>query len=332
MDKNQQPTLKKLFSFFKLTASQKEHALRPIDIHTWITHGISEFFGTLFLSLILAGLSIYVSNYTIQSWSLLSQGLVGFFSGFIVLGTALVIFSRWSCDLNPIISITKYLKGQNNGWYASYKIFMQFLAAFVAGAIILAIGNATSSSDLPNAPINAYISAQQTFLTQISNLKPSINLGIIVIFFTELVICLILLFGYFSPIIKEHYRYFMLLFLYSALIWLGILGGSQAANPARGLAQQLPSMFLYAADNTNASKVINTVAISTVTMLLAELISTALYVFLQGFNEYYFAPFLHKIIKFKNNHHKTLITNKDFKILCEYPEEDQKNHNHKKKD
>ncbi|UUM20027.1 MULTISPECIES: aquaporin [unclassified Mycoplasma] len=306
---------KKIFSHFKLTHKQKANALLPIDIYTWIIHGLSEFFGTLILSLGLAGLSINVSGHTVEKWALLSNGIVGFFTGFIILALCLLIFLRWSCDLNPIVSITRYLKGLHNGWYTSYKVFTQFLASIVAGAIIFVIGSSINPNGLANTPIDAYQSAQKNFLVEISTIKPSLNLGITVIFFTELLMSLILLFGYFSPIIKEKYREFMILLLISMSVWLGLLGGSVAMNPARGLAQQLPTLFLYTNSNIAADKIINSVAIATVTMILANLLSSVVYVILQGFNNHYFNPFLHKIIKFKNHHSKSLISNNDLKKL-----------------
>lgn len=315
--------IKNLFSFFKLSAAQRGEALKPIDLRTWIIHGISEFIGTIFISMGLAGLSIYVGHHTVEHWGLLSDGLVGFFAGFVVVGLCLFIFLRWSCDLNPIVTITRYLKGLHNGWYASYKIFIQVLGSFAAGGIILLIGHFTSSNDLPNAPINALASAKKTFLTEVSTIEPSMGLGVVVIFFTEVFISAILLFSIFSPTIHSKYRDFMILFIISMSVWLGIFGGSAAINPARGLAQQLPTLFLAAAQNENALKIINEVSVATITMILGDLFSTVFYVFMQGFNEHYFNPMLHKIILYKNNHAKSMISSNDFKKLYN-KDEDQK--------
>ncbi|MCU9940027.1 hypothetical protein NW739_04925 [Mycoplasmopsis felis] len=50
----------------------------------------------------------------------------------------------------------------------------------------------------------------------------------------------VLLFPIFSPNINGKYRDLFIMFIISMSVWMGILGGSAAINPFRGLAQQLP--------------------------------------------------------------------------------------------
>lgn len=310
-----QGIIAKLFSFFKLTPKQREHALKPKDTRTWIIHVISELIGTIFISLGLAGLSTYIGSYTIEEHFLFLNVLVGFFAGFVIVGLCLFIFLRWSCDLNPIVTITRYLKGINNGWYAIYKIVIQVIGALIAGAIILGVGKAASTvSDdsllLPNKAIDAFGSASKIFET----FRPTTEQGkffggLGVIFITEVFVSLILLFSIFSPTIKSKYRDFMILFIISMSVWAGILGGSAAINPARGLAQQLPSLYLFG-QITNP-QVAKSLIWSTIIMILGDLFATFLYVFLQGFNEYYFNKMIHKVILYKNNWVNSMVTNKE---------------------
>ncbi|MHA3786188.1 aquaporin [Mycoplasma sp. HF14] len=236
---------KELFSFIKLKATERGDAEKPADVRTWIVHGLAEFFGTILISLGLAGVSIYTSSgYTAEEY-LLHPIIVGFYAGFIVVGVCLFLFLRWSCDLNPSVTIYRYLNGRNNGWYASYKIFIQALGAIAAGAIIYGLGKASAPSHyISNAPITAINAANKSFLDYSNASRGQLlAAGSVWIFFVELVMTSILLFPIFSPNINNKYRDLLIMFVISLSVWMGLLGGSAAINPARGLAQQFPILL-----------------------------------------------------------------------------------------
>ncbi|WP_025755309.1 MIP/aquaporin family protein [Mycoplasmopsis cricetuli] len=305
--------LNKLFSFFKILPSQRNEALRPVNGKTWIINGFSEFLGTFILSFALAGLSIYINKSVVEHY-FLSKVFLGLFSGFGVVGVCMFIFLRWSCDLNPIISITKYLKGMHNGWYVSYKIFIQILAGILAGIIVYLIGIKTSGQTqdgytLANAPVDAINSTETLFKILNLNQIGKLYVGGTVIFCGELIMSMILLFSIFSSTIKDKYRDVVTLFIISMAFWVGILSGSAAINPVRGLAQQLPTLFV----GNYSSEFMVSVTVATLAMILGNLLSTVIYVFMQGFNEYFFNPMLHKIIFWKNNSKSAFITDQEYK-------------------
>ncbi|SJZ62485.1 aquaporin [Mycoplasmopsis verecunda] len=234
-----------LFSFFKFKPLERMNAEKPSDLRTWLVHGISEFFGTILISLGLAGLSIYTKSGYVAETYLLHPIIVGFYAGFIVVGTCLFLFLRWSCDLNPAVTIYRYLNGRNNGWYATYKIIIQMLGAIAAGAIIYGLGKVSAKDGLiSNAPITAISAANKSFIDYSNYSRGGfLAAGSTWIFFVELVMTSILLFPIFSPNINNKYRDLLIMFVISLSVWMGILGGSAAINPARGLAQQFPVLL-----------------------------------------------------------------------------------------
>ncbi|WLP85602.1 aquaporin [Mycoplasma seminis] len=239
--------IKDFFSFFKFKLTERDNAEKPGDVKTWITHGIAEFIGTILISLGLAGVSIYTPNpngYVAESY-LLHPIIVGFYAGFIVVGACLFLFLRWSCDLNPSVTIYRYLNGRNNGWYATYKIIIQMLGAVAAGAIIYGLGKASAPDHfISNAPITAIGAAKKSFLDYTHASRTHLLAsGSLWIFFVELVMTSILLFPIFSPNINNKYRDLLIMFVISLSVWMGLLGGSAAINPARGLAQQFPVLL-----------------------------------------------------------------------------------------
>ncbi|QNM93389.1 aquaporin [Mycoplasma sp. Pen4] len=341
--------IRELFSFYKLKSSERSKAEKPKDLLSWFIFGLSEFVGTIFISLGLAGLSIYVADgkYVIEEY-LLHPIIVGFFAGFIIVGICLFVFLRWSCDLNPAVTIYRYLSGRNNGWFAAYKIIIQFIGAFVAGAIIYAIGHATTDPQhgLPNAPISSITAAKKAFPT-VFNQKTMLVDGTTWIFFVELVMTAILLFPIFSPNINEKYRDLMIMFIISLSVWMGLLGGSAAINPARGLTQQLPTLLFekgsasqvfastshvvghpafkdittfeqlgYSASdlgfsdiNQLKSKIMyDSIVYGTAAMLLGDIFAPVFYLFVQGLTKTVVNPTVVKIIKFKNNRAKHIET------------------------
>ncbi|QDY87670.1 aquaporin [Mycoplasma anserisalpingitidis] len=291
-----------IFDFFKFTKKRRQNTQEPANKQTWIKHAISEFIGTIFISMGLAGLSIYVGNKQIENLFLLHYTIVGFFAGFIVVGLCLFFFLRWSCDLNPAVTLTRYLNGTNTGRYALMKFAMQVLGMFAAAGIIYAIGINTSTTGMPNAPILADVAAGKAF----DNVKSDdVMAGSTWIFFTELVMTAILLFPIFSPNINDKYRDLMIMFIISLSVWMGILGGSAAINPARGLAQQLP--YLFNAASTGAT-VSNSFIGGTVAMTLGSSLAPVFYLFIQGITQKYVNPFVVYCIKFKNDRNNNMTT------------------------
>lgn len=291
-----------IFDFFKFTKKRRQNTQEPANKQTWIKHALSEFIGTIFISMGLAGLSIYVGNKPIKHLFLLHNTIVGFFAGFIVVGLCLFFFLRWSCDLNPAVTLTRYLNGTNTGRYALMKFAMQVLGMFAAAGIIYAIGMNTSTTGMPNSPILADVAAGKAF----DNVKSDdVTAGSTWIFFTELVMTAILLFPIFSPNINDKYRDLMIMFIISLSVWMGILGGSAAINPARGLAQQLP--YLFNAASTGAT-VSNSFIGGTVAMTLGSSLAPVFYLFIQGVTQKYVNPFVVYCIKFKNDRNNNMTT------------------------
>ncbi|MFV8474300.1 aquaporin [Mycoplasma sp. SK341A] len=338
---------KDLFSFFKLKATERGDAEKPADVRTWIVHGLAEFFGTILISLGLAGVSIYTASGKPAEEYLLHPIIVGFYAGFIVVGICLFLFLRWSCDLNPSVTIYRYLNGRNNGWYASYKIFIQTLGAIAAGAIIYGLGKASAPHGyISNAPITAINAASKSFLDYTNCSKEQVlAAGSVWIFFVELVMTAILLFPIFSPNINNKYRDLLIMFVISLSVWMGLLGGSAAINPARGLAQQFPILLfeghsdnfvaitgkqlasyknlgfdpahiivdgkvgLSSIQSVKDSHILwDSIVYGTIAMVLGDVLSPVFYLLVQGSTQKFVNPLVAKIIGFKNYRSQMMTT------------------------
>ncbi|MFV8480942.1 aquaporin [Mycoplasma sp. 653B] len=338
---------KDLFSFFKLKATERGDAEKPADVRTWIVHGLAEFFGTILISLGLAGVSIYTASGKHAEEYLLHPIIVGFYAGFIVVGICLFLFLRWSCDLNPSVTIYRYLNGRNNGWYASYKIFIQTLGAIAAGAIIYGLGKASAPHGyISNAPITAINAASKSFLDYTNCSKEQVlAAGSVWIFFVELVMTAILLFPIFSPNINNKYRDLLIMFVISLSVWMGLLGGSAAINPARGLAQQFPILLfeghsdnfvaitgkqlasyknlgfdpahiivdgkvgLSSIQSVKDSHILwDSIVYGTIAMVLGDVLSPVFYLLVQGSTQKFVNPLVAKIIGFKNYRSQMMTT------------------------
>ncbi|TDV23258.1 glycerol uptake facilitator-like aquaporin [Mycoplasmopsis mustelae] len=325
-----------IFSYFKLKRLERFNAEKPKDIKTWIIHGLSEFFGTIMLSLLLAGLSTVVGSRNgkpiVIEHFLLHPVFVGFYAGFIAVGLILIIFLRWSSDLNPAVSIFRYLNGSQAGWYVSYKIFIQILGSIVAAAMIFGVGRATANSHpgyLSNLPWDAISSTKKAFylFRGDSTSTTAIYSGSTWIFFIEMIMTSILLFPIFSPNIKNKYRDLFIMFIISLSVWMGILSGTAAINPFRGLAQQLSLLafepnpvqdgylqinnvvggYFNLSENTNATTkeaydvYYNSVVSATISMILGGLIAPLFYITAQGITRKWINPFIVSSIKYRNN-------------------------------
>ncbi|WP_051590830.1 aquaporin [Mycoplasmopsis felifaucium] len=307
-----------MFNFFKFSKKTREHAEQPKNGKTWTIHMLSELFGTIFISLGLAGLSLYVNGKALEHWFLLHNIIVGFFAGFIIVGACLFIFLRWSCDLNPAVTIYRWFNGTNTSKYAIAKIAIQMVGAVVAGLIIYGLGLLTNGGNASNAAISAANSANKDFLAFNNTGKQALIGGSLWIFFGEMVMTAVLLFPIFSPRIDSKYRDVMILFIISLSVWLGILLGSAAINPARGLAQQVPDLFFGFKTQSTASKyftsqnmMLTDLLLATFMMMLGDICAPFFYALVQGFTEKYFVNFVNNTIAFKNNKRQNMISNFD---------------------
>ncbi|UUD36710.1 MIP family channel proteins [Mycoplasmopsis californica] len=291
-----------MFSFFKF--KNRQDAKQPNSVVNWVKHLGSEFFGTIWLSFGLAGLSILIEGKTVEA-HMVHNLLVAFFAGFIVVGFALMAFLRWSCDLNPAVTIYRWLNGTNNTSYALAKIATQFVAAIITGLIIYGIGNATNNGLAANEAISALGAANKDF---IENNNDNLAAGASWIFFGEMVMTAVLLFPIFSPNVKDEYRDLIIMFVISLSVLFGMLLGSAAINPARGLAQQVPDLFfgikggskagIYTGGDFDLAK--KDLVVATVMMMAGGAMAPVFYAFVQGVTMTYINPLVAKAIKFKN--------------------------------
>ncbi len=300
----------KIFEFFKFKKRDRLHAEEPKDKLTWAKHGFSEFFGTLLLSLSLAGLSTIVAGTSNPAeLYFLHPVLVGFYAGFIAVGGVLFIFLRWSCDLNPAVTITRLLKGTNTLKYGIFKIVIQMVAGILTGLIIYGfgkLGNAyQNGTQVSNHAISSIAAADKAFVK--IGLSKSIAAGSTWIFFVELVMTGILLFPIFSGIISDKYRDFGIMFIISLSVWMGILGGTAAINPARGIAQQVPGLFF--GHDVGHSKSYADIVSATMAMEAGTFMAPFFYVLMQGILTEWVNPIVVKIIHFKNHKAEAMKSN-----------------------
>lgn len=302
--------MSKLFSYFKVTRKDRKQVEQPKTLKIWLIHGASEFVGTILITLGLAGLSTVARKDGMVAESFLGHDvLVGFYAGFLVVGFLLFTFLRWSCDLNPAVTLYRWLSGQNTSKYAIYKLVIQFVAGILAGMMIYAMGHAhgvhfssTSTDVVANHGIRAtgaYGKIMKDW--QVANVSEStkIAVGAALIFVAEFVMMMILLFSIFSKSINPKYRDLMIMFIISLDVFIGILSGTAAINPARGLGQQIPGLF-WGAHAGNAGSM-QDLGMATLAMEMGTLLAPAGYLFVQGLTEHYINPFVVKVIGYKNN-------------------------------
>ncbi len=290
----------KIFQFFKLRKSERTQVEEPKDSLTWVKHGFSEFFGTILLAMSLAGLSTVVNKegHPVEFY-MLHPVLVGFYAGFIAVGAVLLIFLRWSCDLNPAVTITRWLKGTNTTRYAIFKIVIQMIAGIITGVMIYGLGSIQhAKGGVVNHAISAVGAANKSFPVSKLGVDASIATGSTWIFFVEIVMTSILLFPIFSKMISDKYRDFAIMFVISMSVWMGILGGTAAINPSRGIAQQVPGLFWgHAAGHLESYKDILS---ATMAMEAGTFLAPFLYVLMQGILVEWVNPLVSSIIEFKN--------------------------------
>lgn len=318
----------KMFKIFKTSRQERLNAAQPKNKWVWLSHIASELIGTIWLSFALAGLSTYINNRPAEQYFLLHDVLVAFYAGFIAVGSCLIIFLRWSCDLNPAVTIYRWLNGTNTSLYAIVKIVTQFAGGIIAGLIIYAIGsNVGNHMGAANSAISAIVASNKgEYLGPIKNSIPS---GAMWIFFGEMFMTAILLFPIFSPRIQDKYRDLFIMFIISLSVWMGMFLGSAAINPVRGLAQQVPDLFFGIKQGStsyvNAAKALpagssatqimelakNDLMAATLSMVFGTLCAPVCYALIQGFTRTYLINWLNTVIGFKNNKAHNMITNRD---------------------
>lgn len=293
-----------MLSNFKLRKKDRQDAKQPKDASIWIKHGISEFLGTIFLSFALAGLSIVIGvdsngGLDVLEFFFLHPVIVGFYAGFIVVGGVLVVCLRWSCDLNPAVTIYRLITGTNTYRYAFYKMAIQFVAAIITGLIIYGFGsiNASAAHPAANVAIDALEASNNTFTHTIG--RDSIAGGTAWIFLIELLMTSILLFPIFSPSVNAKYRDLTICMVISLVVFIGLLSKTAAINPARGLAQQVPGLFF--GPEVGASSSWASLLGGTFGMFFGGMLAPFVYVFMRGVSDRYINPVFVKMIEYKNN-------------------------------
>ena len=289
----------KIFEFFKVTKKQRENVQEPKNAKTWLIHGISEFIGTFILTMGLAGLSTVAKKDGTEIEHFFGHpALIGFYAGFGVVGFVLFVFLRWSCDLNPAVTLYRMFNGTNTHRYGIYKMVIQFTSAILTGMLIYVLGHA---HDAPGGVANHAITLEgvASKFKSWEGSQTDNSVVTLVIFAAEFVITMILLFSIFSKSINEKYRDLMIMFIIAIDVYLGMIAGTAAINPARGLAQQVPGLFFGHEAGGAASAA--SIELATMGMLLGTTLAPFGYLFIQGVSEHYINPFVKNVIGFKNN-------------------------------
>ena len=287
----------KIFKFFALTKNKRKLAEEPKDKIILVKHGISEFIGTFLLAMSLAGLSTIVAGTDkAVEFYMLHPIMVGFYAGFIAIGILLMIFLRWSCDLNPAVTITRMIKGTNTIRYGLFKIIIQFIAGIIAGLVIYALGK-LGNGEASNLAVTSTNAASKSFGSKLGWAE-SEAAGASWIFIVELIVTSILLFPIFSSAISDKYRDFIIIFIIAMSACIGIMGGSASLNPSRGLAQQIPGLFF--GHEAGGAKSASDIITASIAIQAGTLFAPIFYVMCQGLLSEYLNEAFIKIIKFKN--------------------------------
>ncbi|MCC3160995.1 MAG: aquaporin [Mollicutes bacterium PWAP] len=318
-----------------LGKKNREDVVEPKNKLTWFKHGISEFIGTILIALGLAGLSISVtsSGEEIEHF-FYAKFLVGIYAGFVVVGILLVVFLRWSCDLNPAVSMYRWITGKNTTKYFTYKIIIQFVAGILVGIIIYFAGHGNSSS-IANHAINAHKAGSSLMAKTHLTTKGLITVGSILIFVVELIMMMVLMWPIFTGVNLGKYRDIIICFIIALDVYMGMVTGSAAINPARGLSQQIPGLLWGAnqggigIDLTNGALAANhtdlgngfhstmsqsdatsSLVSATVSMELGTLLAPVALVGLQEFTSRIFNKWFTSSIEYKNHRAESMIFSK----------------------
>ncbi|TCG10272.1 aquaporin, partial [Mycoplasma marinum] len=286
------------FAFTK-SARKNKAKYEPTSVRQWIHHMLSEFFGTIWLSLGLAGLAAILPNGNVAEHYFLNPVFVGLYAGFIVVGTCLLFFLRWSCDLNPAVTTYRMITGANTYRYSFAKIAVQMVAATIAGLMLygMAKGNyleKNTTSYEAVVPFNGFDMLGKSSFPG----KLTINNGtaFMWVFFGEMLITSILLWPIFTKSIKDKYRDLIICFIIAFDVMGAICFGTAAINPARGFTQQVPTLFF---SHVKLSEVV----VSTIALMLGGFAAPFFLVAMQELTAKLINPLYTKGIKWKNVHH-----------------------------
>lgn len=242
-------TNKKIYDFAVDTVKSKQY--HPTGKFAWAVKLSSEFIGTIFLTWMIGILGVtfggvkleFLISYGMNTWA--SRLVIGFWVALDV-AICLIVFARWSCDLNPAVTVYRWISGQHSRSYSISKLIVQFSAALVAGAAIMstqAISHAVSGNAKDAIDAMTYKSAWSAFSI---NDRPGFLDGLdgdtkiikhVLAFVGEFIGGFILLWPIFtkyikSPVLKDILVVMIVGFGVAALLELGTVGW----NPARTLA------------------------------------------------------------------------------------------------
>ena len=287
----------------KLSKQSRLEPKAPHQKRRWAIHGVSELLGTFLISFFYVAFSLYVKEIDdghghhslVAVERFLGHPVIVAFLEASFKGLLIIIFLRWSVDINPAVSIYKILTGYNKAWYGLFKVALQMLGGFLAGAFVLAFANDhfhhVNHSLGTEGLTKTIFNADEHHLFQGGG---SASMAGIMIFAFEMLITAIYLFPIFTKNLTNHYRELLLLvvlFLNTSMSFT-MFGMSGAANPARAFSLWVPNALLGKADSAMDSA-----------MLLAMFGSFAgplFYIGLQEVSDKLINPSFHSAIKYKN--------------------------------
>ena len=239
----------------------------------------SEFIGTFILSISLGLLFIVINGNKKIILYFENEILVSLYAIFIML-FLFILFYRWSCDLNPIITLYKIFYKDEKSNFGIYKIICQFMGAFIAGIIIFFI-----TKNPINTAINTSTVTPGIFkLGNLNSLTKIFQMPLTAGFFWGLFVgtfsMMMILWSWFSSAISEKYRYLIICFTFGCAVLVGLVSSDNyiMTNPARVFSQQVPAILNGSINSLNGS-----ILISTIAVLLSGIIAPLFYKFLKSF-------------------------------------------------
>ena len=293
-----------IFMFINFGSKRKKEMLySPTEKQDWIMHMFSEFMGTLLISMAFIGLATIMHNgHAVVEYMYNKLVVVAY--AVLVPIILLAIFLRWSCDINPSVTVYRMIHGTNSVKYGLLKILFQFLGGIVAGCFLWWF---------TTNPVHSAIDATKNIglftLGWLSNGTHKLSLagGFFWELFAETIMTMVLLWGVFSRGISDKYRDITIAFGIGCALGVGFISGeSLAMNPARGIAQQVPAIFTGTANGG--------IWITSLALLLTGITSPFLYAILQGIVEEWITPMLSIVIAFKNKNMQLEQNNKNVDI------------------
>ena len=181
-----------------------------------------------------------------------SQTLLGFILFiyiFLLIAILILIFERWSANLNPVVSIYKLLIKKCNKKETFEKMIAQFIGAFIAGGLALLLAYLTSSKDFINSMGGFYINNIVHFNNSNgAKISTSFIIAFIIEFLAAMGVCYFL----FSNHIKKEYHFLTISIYFGLAIGVAIDTGVVGFNPARSFGPILwHDFYLISTGNLN---------------------------------------------------------------------------------